>query len=328
MKRFGDIIGHEKIKDYFRNAVRTGKISHAYILEGEKGSGKKSLADAFAQLLMCEEKGEEPCGVCTSCMQIQSGNHPDVIHVRPEKTRYSVDEIRKLVSDIYIKPYSSQYKIYIIEEAGTMNDAAQNAFLKTVEEPPEYAVILLLAENKGTFLQTVLSRCVKLSLRPVPTEEVKAFLMREYGTGEYAADLAATFCGGNVGRAIRYAQSDDFGETRERVIQLLKFLDDMSFDEMLDFVSMLSDRKDKADEFLDLCMMWFRDVLLYKATKNLNGIAFREEIGAISAQASTRSFETLGRVIDSFDKARLRLKANVSFDITMELLILALKDKD
>ncbi|MBP5158941.1 MAG: DNA polymerase III subunit delta' [Lachnospiraceae bacterium] len=327
MKRFGDIIGHEKIIDYFRNAVKSGQIGHAYILEGEKGSGKKTLADAFAQALLCETKTEDGCGTCVSCMQVQSGNHPDVIHVRPAKTRYSVEEIRTLNGDIYIKPYSSAYKIYVIEDAGTMNDAAQNAFLKTIEEPPEYAVLLLLAENKGTFLQTILSRCVKLSLKPVPKEEIRDFLVREYGTTAGHADLAATFCGGNVGRAIWYATSDDFEEVREQVIHLLKFLDDMPFDEVLESVSTLAGRKDRVDEFLDLCMMWFRDVILYKATKNLNGIAFREEIGAISAQASTRSFETIGRVIDSFDKARLRLKANVSFDIAMELLILALKEK-
>lgn len=326
MKKFADIIGHQKVKDHFINAIKNNSIGHAYILEGENGSGKLVLADAFASALLCTSGDGDSCGQCLSCMQADSGNHPDIIHIRHEKSKFSVDEIRALNSDVAIKPYSSDYKIYIIEDAGNMNEAAQNALLKTIEEPPAYAVILLLAENRGTFIPTILSRCVTLSLKPISSEEIKSYLMATLKVPDYLADLAASFSGGNLGRALKFASSEDFIKVKDEVTHLFKYIDDMSFDEVLDAVSTLGSMSGNINEFLDLSMMWFRDVLLYKATKNVGGLCFKDEISAIQAQANTRSFESLDIIIKSFEKAKLRLECNVNFDITMELLILAIKD--
>ena len=146
MKGFKDVIGHNDIIQYIQNAVSQDKVSHAYILNGERGSGKKMLADLFAMTLQCEEHTPNPCGECHSCKQAKSGNHPDIIHVTHEKPNtISVDDIRTQVNnDIVIKPYSSPYKIYIIPEADLLSVQAQNALLKTIEEPPAYAVIFLL----------------------------------------------------------------------------------------------------------------------------------------------------------------------------------------
>lgn len=141
-------------------------MSHAYIINGEKGSGKKLLAGIFAQTLQCQEKGTEPCMHCQSCLQAQSMNQPDIIRVTHEKPNtISVEDIRgQLNGDIQIKPYSSPYKIYIVDEAEKLSPQAQNALLKTIEEPPAYAVILLLTANTGMLLPTILSRCVVLDL--------------------------------------------------------------------------------------------------------------------------------------------------------------------
>lgn len=326
MKRFSDIIGHERIKEHLMDAAANGRISHAYIIEGENGSGKKALADAFAAAIMCSEKSGDACGGCMSCLQADSGNHPDIIHVTHEKSKYTVDEIRRMTSDVSIKPYSSDYKIYIVDDAGNMNEAAQNAILKTIEEPPEYAVIILLAENRGAFLQTILSRCVTLSTKPVSSELIKNYLMDTLKIPDYLADMAATFCAGNVGRALKFASSEDFGRMKDEVIHLVKYVDDMTFDEIMSSISELSKNKGNIMEFLDLCMMWFRDVLLYKATQNINGLCFKDEIASIKAQSSRRSFENLDCIIKAFDKAKLRLSANVNFEITIELLVLTIKD--
>ena len=151
MSGFKDVVGHKNIIQYIGNAVNSGMVSHAYILNGEKGSGKKLLANLFAMSLQCHDREADgdACGKCQSCKQAISGNQPDIIRVTHEKpSSISVDEIREQVNnDIVIKPYSSRYKVYIIADADMMTVQAQNALLKTIEEPPEYAVILLLTEN-------------------------------------------------------------------------------------------------------------------------------------------------------------------------------------
>ncbi len=170
MAGFQDIIGQDRIKEHLRSALSTGKVSHAYILNGEKSSGKEFIAKVFAMALQCEKGGVEPCQECRSCRQALSGNQPDIIRVIHEKPNtISVDDIREQVnSDVGVKPYSSARKVYIINEAEKMTAQAQNALLKTLEEPPEYAVLLLLTANVDALLPTILSRCVQLNMKPAP----------------------------------------------------------------------------------------------------------------------------------------------------------------
>ena len=162
MLNFQEIIGHDQIKEHFQKAIEYNKVSHAYILTGEAGMGRKSLANAFALTLLCEKGKTEPCMECHACKQVLSGSHPDLIYVSHEKPgTIGVDDIRKQINDtIMIRPYSSYYKIYIVDEAEKMTQQAQNALLKTIEEPPSYAVILLLTTNQEAFLPTILSRCL------------------------------------------------------------------------------------------------------------------------------------------------------------------------
>ena len=150
MPGFKDIIGHKREIEHLEKAISTGKVSHAYIFSGEKGTGKLTLANAFAMALQCTGEGEKPCGTCHSCHQAASGNHPDIIHITHEKPNsIGVDDVRdQLVGDVQIRPYNGKYKIYIMPDAEKMTVQAQNAILKTIEEPPEYAVIILLTDNE------------------------------------------------------------------------------------------------------------------------------------------------------------------------------------
>ena len=149
MPGFQDILGHETIKEHFKKAIAVHKVSHAYILAGEAGMGRKSLANAFALTLLCEKGQTEPCLECQACKQVLSGNDNDLIYVTHEKpASIGVDDIREQINDtIQIRPYSANYKIYIVDEAEKMTVQAQNALLKTIEEPPAYAVILLLTTS-------------------------------------------------------------------------------------------------------------------------------------------------------------------------------------
>ena len=328
MSGFKDVVGHKDIIRYIKNAVSQDKVSHAYILNGERGSGKKLLANLFAQTLQCEEGKEEPCYHCHSCRQAVSGNHPDIIRVTHEKPgSISVDDIRKQINeDIQIKPYSGKYKIYIMADADLMTVQAQNALLKTIEEPPSYAVIFLLTENADSLLPTICSRCVMLKLRNIKDQLVKKYLMEQLQIPDYKAELCTAFAQGNIGRAIMLASSDHFNEIRDEAVQLLKYIDTMELPELMDAVKRITVYKIEITDYLDILMIWYRDVLIYKATKNIDRVIFGEELEFIRERAKKSSYEGIETILKALEKAKELLKANVNFELVMELLLLTIKE--
>lgn len=328
MAGFKDIVGHEQIIWHLKNAVSTGKISHAYMFNGEQGSGKKLLANLFAMTLQCEEGGTEPCMKCRSCRQALTGNHPDIIRVSHEKPNtIGVEDIRGQVNgDIQIRPYNGKYKIYIISDADRMTVQAQNAILKTIEEPPGYAVLMLLANNADMMLPTILSRCVRLNLKAVKDGDIKEYLMKNMQIPDYQAEISAAFAQGNVGKAVKLASSDKFNEMKQDVLELLRYMDQMELYEIMDAVKRINAYREDMDDFLDLLTVWFRDVLLFKATLDAGSLIFKDELPAIQKRARTSSYEGLEEIIRAIDRARVRLKANVNFDLVLELLLLTIKE--
>ena len=330
MGGFKDVVGHKNIIQYIGNAVTSGAISHAYILNGERGSGKKLLANLFAMSLQCQNRDEDgdACGKCQSCKQAVSGNQPDIIRVTHEKpTTISVDDIREQVNnDIQIKPYSSPYKIYIIAEADMMSVQAQNALLKTIEEPPEYAVIILLTENAETLLPTIRSRCVMLKLRNIKDQLVKKYLMEQMEIPDYKADVCVAFAQGNMGKAIALATSEYFNEIKEEAVHLLRNIDDMQVEELMGAVKKCSAYKMNISDYMDVIAIWYRDVLIYKATKNVDRVVFSDQMRYIKDRAKKSSYEGIENILEGIEKAKARLKANVNFELTMELLLLTIKE--
>ena len=328
MGSFKDVVGHKDILKYISSAVENNRVSHAYILNGERGSGKKMLANLFALTLLCETGDNEPCGKCHSCKQAESGNHPDIIRVTHEKPNsISVDDIRTQVNNtVDIKPYQGPYKVYIIPQADMMTPQAQNAILKTIEEPPSYAVFLLLTENAETLLPTINSRCVMLKLRNIKDTLIKKYLMENLEIPDYKADMCTAFAQGNMGRAIMLANSDHFNEIREEAVQLLKHISEMELNEIVAAVKNISVYKLEITDYLDIIMIWYRDVLLYKATKEIDKVVFKDQLQSIKEQARKSSYEGIELILESLEKAKARLKANVNFDLVMELLFLTIKE--
>lgn len=327
MPTFNNIIGHDRIKQHLQAAIEQNKVSHAYIMNGEQGAGKKLTATVFAQALQCEEKDSKPCARCRSCIQAESGNHPDIIWVTHEKYSIGVDDIRKQVNqDIGIKPYIGPYKIYIIDEADKMTEQAQNAILKTIEEPPEYGIVILLVNNINHMLSTILSRCVRLDFKAVKEEEIVKYLMEVHSVPDYMAKLSAQFSQGNIGKAVRYGTSGEFLEIKEEVLHLLKYIDDMRITEIIEAVKRLSEHKLKINDCIDLMQLWYRDVLMLKVTNDPNMLLFKDEYHFLLKQTKDSSYEQIETIIKAMDKAKIRLEANVNFDITMELMLLTLKE--
>ena len=328
MAGFRDIIGQEQIKEHLQNALSNKKISHAYIINGEKSSGKEFVAKVFAMALQCEKGQVEPCQECHSCKQALSGNQPDIIKLVHEKPNtISVDDIRsQITDDVAIKPYSSPYKVYLVEEAEKMTVQAQNALLKTLEEPPEYVVILLMTANMNALIPTILSRRVVLNMRPVPDRLIKKYLMEELQVPDYKAEVCVAFARGNVGKAKALASSEDFENVKTEALSLLKYIQDMELYEIVEAIKRITEYKLEVNDYLDIMAIWYRDVLLFKATKDANTLIFHEEITAIRKVADRNSYEGIEKVIKALDKAKSRLSANVNFDLTMELLMMEIKE--
>jgi DNA polymerase-3 subunit delta' len=328
MSSFADIYGHDKIKEHLQSAISLGKVSHAYIFNGGLGSGKKMAASLFAKTLQCEENKSQPCNKCHSCIQSDSGNQPDIIWVHHEKPgSIGVDDIRQqVIGDMQIKPYSSRYKIYIIDEAEKLTVQAQNALLKTIEEPPAYGIIILLTVNADIFLQTILSRCVRLDFRPVEDSVVEKYLKDHYNVTDYECRFATAFAQGRIGRAVTIVTSKEFAQLKEEVMHVIRYAKEMTVSEIMSEVKNIANYKLTIEDYLDLLAMWYRDVLVFKSTKNANALIFKEEITLIRTQAESCSYEGLEDILNSIDKVKIRLKANVNFDLVIELLIMAIKE--
>ena len=328
MAGFKDIIGQENIKEHMQNAIQMDKVSHAFIIQGEIGAGKDFIAKVFAKTIQCERSKKEPCEECRSCKQMDGRNHPDVIWVTHEKPNsIGVEDIRgQINNDIGIKPYYGPKKIYIVSDAEKMTVQAQNALLKTLEEPPAYGVIILLTTNMDSLLPTILSRCVALHMRPVEDGKIEEYLMKQLHVPDYKAGVCAAFARGNVGKAKALAENEDFEHIKEEAVSLLKYIQDMELSEIVAAIKKINDFKLDINSYLDIISVWYRDILLFKATKDVNSLIFKEEIQYIRKIAGRSSYEGIENIIEALDKAQTRLSANVNFDLTMELLFLSVKE--
>ena len=207
-----------------------------------------------------------------------------------------------------------------------MTVQAQNALLKTIEEPPAYAVIFLLTENAEALLPTITSRCVMLKLRNIKDTLIRKYLMETMHVPDYKADMCTAFAQGNMGRAIMLASSDHFNEIREEAVQLLKYINEMDISEITKAIKKINTYKLEINDYLDIIMIWYRDVLLYKATKDMDKVVFKDQISYIQERAKKSSYEGIELILESLEKAKTRLKANVNFDLVMELLLLTIKE--
>ena len=337
MKKFSDIIGQKAIIEHLYNALRTGSISHAYILSGDAGSGRKTIANIYAMALQCDDlemetieesaapgKGTkeapamraktrllEPCGKCISCMQAQSGNQPDIITITHSKNSIGVEEIRRMRADLQIKP------------AEKLTVQAQNALLKTLEEPPEYAVIILIANGLVSFLPTVLSRCVVLQTRAVEEAQIAQFLQKEKELPKEQAQILARFAGGNPGQALLLTDDQEFLELRDTTVDFLAHLGNADAVKVSEFASGVEPAR-RAD-LLNFVLMWYRDVLLYFATQNAENLIFQEDIQYIIEAASMLGYEQLGQILDQVDMASRRMKSNVQADAVLEVMFLNIR---
>ena len=318
------ILGHERALRFFNRSIQANKVSHAYLISGEEGVGKRLVAQDFSMKLFCQGK-EKPCGRCPACLQILAGSHPDYFHVDAEgKNSLGIDKIRGIVDSMGIRPFQSRYKVYLIDEADRMTIAAQNAFLKTIEEPPDYGVVIFLAQNKEMLLETIRSRCVKVGLSPLGVPTIKQWLMARQ-VPEYMAGVCAAFCGGCPGRALTLSASPDFMEEYQRNVDFLKMVTGAAIQDILVFIGNIKSRPRGFESVLDFFRLWYRDVLYYALTGDTKRLGFGEEVRDIGRIGRSLSLIKINRILCSLEDAQAKLRSNVNGEMVMQLVCMELR---
>lgn len=318
------ILGNEKIRHHLRESIIKQSISHAYILAGDKGIGKSKIAREFAMELICEK--HTGCGECPACRQFLADAYPDFFYMDAKgKESIGIDRIREnIVNDVSIRPYHGKVKIYIIDEADKMTVGAQNALLKTIEEPPEYVVILLLVRNMSLLLETIRSRCIKLLLSVVSNDRIKSWLV-EKGTSEDLAAVVASYSNGVPGIAKAMAESEDFAGMYNQNVEFLKKISEASINDILLFIEELKKRTGGFKDFINFLRLWYRDICILKLTKKMDNLVFIREEGIILRLSREYTLKKINSIIDLIDETEARLNSNVSGDTVMELLFIGLR---
>ena len=330
---FDRIVGNQALKKRLAEDIQNGLLSHAYILEGARGSGKHTLALSVAAALACQRKDDAslplPCCSCPACQKVLSGNSPDVSYIRREKDRATlgVDVIRELRQDVAISPNELAAKIYIVEDAHLMTEEAQNAFLLTLEEPPPYVLFLLLCETSATLLETVKSRAPILRTEPIDAEEIARFLRRSTAEGEALAKSSpeefaeiTAGAGGSIGVALELLSPQKrkpLVAKREAAKGFVRLCAERkSALATVRYLNGLTAKRDELIEQLNVTLLCFRDLLLCKQTENAPLCFFvsREEACKTAYEFTTPD---LLEICDAICETVDRLKANANLRIAM-----------
>jgi DNA polymerase-3 subunit delta' len=302
---FENIIGQEFAKKYMINSIKNDKINHAYMFEGMDGVGKTKFANELSKILLNTSN---------------VNNSPDYININPEGSSIKIAQIRNLQSDILIKPHSD-YKIYIINQAEKMTVEAQNALLKTLEEPPKYAMIILITNNKESLLDTIKSRCELIKFLPISQIQLKKYLI-EKGIEEEKAQLLATFSRGSIQKAIELSESAEFITLREDIQNYIQIILDKNIIEILEIPSHIDKYKEEIINLLDMMINYFRDIMMLKEGIDYNMMINVDKITFLQNMSKKISYSQVSKIIDIIEEAKKKIKSNCNFNMSIQVMAL------
>jgi DNA polymerase III subunit delta' len=286
---FENIIGNEKNKELLNQIISMNNIAHSYMFIGKESIGKMLFAKEFAKAILCIN-GSKPCGKCKSCIEFESSNNPDFEIIEPDGNSIKIEQIRELIKKVYEKPIVSNKKVYIINDSNLMTKEAQNSLLKTLEEPPEYVSIILIASNENLFLPTIKSRCTKIMFKKLTDNELKTILERKYNKLNIQ-ELVLKIADGSVNKA---ESLDGKEELYNKVNRIYSSLENVNIIKLINSKEDIFKDKEQAIEMLEYINLIFFD----KITSNSNYI------------------ECMKIVEDTKD----RLKKNNNYDMTIDNL--------
>jgi DNA polymerase-3 subunit delta' len=319
---FSQIIGHEKQLQALHLSVVNERLHHAYLFVGPEGIGKRTIALGLAKAIHCAHKTGDFCGQCVDCARIQDGNHPDVRLIEPQagKKEISIQQIREIEKNLNLRAFSGGTKIAIVDPATLMNLPAQNALLKTLEEPPRNCLLILIAGNAGTLLPTLRSRCLRLSFGPLRRELLADFLTARKGVNKEEADFLAAMAMGSIGAAAKM-DSDELRENRRTWIDWLASLRPGDYRAAINAADALASDRDEPLKFLEWVESWYRDLLIYTMTRDSRELINRDLLPRLEDESTRGTLERMLFCIGETTKAGARIQRNLNRRMVLEDLL-------
>jgi DNA polymerase-3 subunit delta' len=316
-----DIAGHAGQIASLRRALEQDRLHHAYVFAGPEGVGKRTVAVALAKALHCSDQTHDFCGRCASCVKIENRNHPDVrlIEPLPGKKEISIEQMRSLEKALNYRAFSGKRKVGIVDAAELLNFPAQNALLKTLEEPPDASLLILVASSAGALLPTVLSRCLRLSFAPLSQSDMARYLVERRQMTEQRAKILAAISLGSLGRALS-PDIEELGEKRQAWVEAIALSRDAGG--WAAFAEELAKDRGEALQFLDWLAAWYRDILIYSATQETADLCNRDLLDEVQRQAAEIDMEAALRLRSRALAASARIRRNVNRRLALENLFL------
>lgn len=325
---FDSIVGQKDIILALKNTIKNNRVGHACIFSGPKGIGKKTVARIYAQMLLCEKQNsEESCGECLPCRLFENGSNPDFRELGDEGNSISVDDIRRMQSDIVIRPLYARRKIYLILGADKMTLQAQNCLLKTLEEPPEYAVIILTTSNYDALIDTIHSRATKYNFKKNTFQEVCESLKFKHGNHCNDVEFIALYADGVIGTAYELAGSQEFTTIRQKTLDILSRLQKSRLADIFDVYDFFEEHRNNVDAILDVMTMFYRDMLIIKKSRDENLLINFDKKDIILNNACNFSVQRLMKNIKIIEKTRRNIKQNVNYQLSVEVLLMKLQEE-
>lgn len=292
---FENLIGNEKIKSVLTGAVQANNVLHSYLFVGIDGIGKSLFAKEFAHMILCSSNQEKPCKTCKSCLEFQGESHPDFLQIEPEDGKtIKIEQIRYLQEKIAEKPVTSEKKVYIIQDSDKMTREAANGLLKTLEEPPSYAVLILITANESKLLATIKSRCTKIAFQSLSEEEIKTYLKTQNNEQRMNSNMVRQ-CQGSIGRAIKIGEEQEAYTQLETVINNIKKED---ITQIWKKAEVLYQAKEKIMDLLD-----YMNVIFFERLREEQNMRYTKAVSIV-------------------EETKKRITANANYDMSIDNLLL------
>lgn len=324
------IVGHEWAVDVLRSAILYDRVGHAYLITGPAQVGKTTLALTFAQALLCsaDNPAARPCGSCDQCVRVQGGHHPDVQVVEPEissrgRASIKIETMRELQRGLQLAPFHGRYKIAILTGFDAANANAANAFLKTLEEPPEHVILILTATEADSLLDTIRSRCRVVAIRPLPTATIEQTLTTTRHLPPEEARRLAHAADGRLGWALHAVDDPSLLQTRSDRIDLLRDMLGASRVERFKLAGALKKQSEQVPPLLQLWLSFWRDALLLVTGQSSAALTHVDYAGPLSQLAHAFSAEQILAAVNDTQTALWQLERNANVQLVLENLLLS-----